>query len=86
MYEAAVVLADAIIRERGARRSGDHASRAHDGQEKIGRMQPRPQRPIRGAIMPPSSGRNLTRAPLHTADRVSVQPRHKRRCALQMTP
>jgi hypothetical protein len=30
-------------------------------------MQPRPQRPIRREIMPPSSGRNLTRAPLHTA-------------------
>jgi len=29
--EAAVVLADAIISERGASRSGDYASRAHDG-------------------------------------------------------
>jgi len=58
--EAAIVLADAIIRERGTSRSGDHASRTHDGQEEIGRMQPRPQRPIRRAIVPPSSGRNLT--------------------------
>jgi len=47
--EAAVILADAIISERGASRSGDYASRAHDGQEEIGRMQPRPQRPIRRA-------------------------------------
>jgi hypothetical protein len=67
--EAAVVLADAIISERGASRSGDYASRAQDGQdgrEEIGRMQRRPRRPIRHTIMPPSSGRNLTRAPLHT--------------------
>jgi len=58
--EAAVVLTDAIIRECGASRSGDHGSRAHHRQEEIGRMQPRPQCPIRRAIMPPSSGRNLT--------------------------
>ena len=41
--EAAIVLADAIIRERRPNRSGDYASRAHDGQEEIGRMQARPQ-------------------------------------------
>src|SRR5689334_25116081 len=41
--EAAIVLADAIIRERRPNRSGDYASRAHDGQEEIGRMQVRPQ-------------------------------------------
>src|SRR6516164_9765078 len=58
--EAAVVLADAIIRERGASRSGDHASRAHDGQKEIERKHPRPQRPIRPAVMPSLSGRNLT--------------------------
>ena len=56
----AVVLPDAIIRARGVNRSGDHASRAHDGQEEIERMQPRPRRPIRREIMPPLSGRNLT--------------------------
>jgi len=64
--EAAVVLPDAIIRTSAAISCGDHASRAHDGQEEIERMQPRPQRPIRREIMPPSSARNLTRAPLHT--------------------
>jgi hypothetical protein len=68
MNEAAVVLADAIIRERGASRCGHYASRAHDRQEKLGRMQPRPPRPIGRAIMPPSSGITLTRpaAPLQT--------------------
>jgi hypothetical protein len=40
MDEAAVVLADAIVRERGASGSGDYASRAHDGEEEIRRMQP----------------------------------------------
>jgi hypothetical protein len=45
MNEPAVVLADPIIRTGAARRCGDHASGAQDGQEEIGKTQtPAPHR------------------------------------------
>jgi hypothetical protein len=47
----------------------DGKLRAHDGQEKIERKQPRPQRPIRSAVMPSLSGRNLTRRHAFSAPR-----------------
>src|SRR4029077_2999095 len=61
MDEAAVVVPDAIIGERGAARSSDHASRARDKQEELRETQtPAPHRHVY-AIMSLSSGRNLTR-------------------------